>query len=620
MPVPDEAGDDDSSAFHALLRQLLDQHNEDLRKLRGRLAAVDAVPRDVYSSPPAELIEVSAVKQRSSEDLGVEGTDEETHATSGMAKEDSGEQLMRESCEDSPTDPCELEAEGRSEQARSAIVPAVTTVAASSAEQRADKPKTKKIGDGGVVTRKSIKQKVEELHRENMSRLFKLEMDHANGLLAERTCFQKLQLFLQSNLFETIITILLTLNVIFMALENQLEGYRNGYDLKYYQEVWPGDDAWPDITAAFRIIDMFFTAVFLLDVILRIVVLRLKFWCIPMNYIDFVVVASSLVEFIVYEVRRGDNLPVNPVILRLLRLGKLARALRMVTMSKVLESLKLLVKCITASFAMLFWSFCLLTFIQCIAGMLISNLAKDFMEDERGDAQVRRQVFEFYGTFTRTFLTMYEILFANWAPACRVLVDNVHESFMYLFLLYRCVVGFAVLNVVNAVFVQQTLKVAHSDEELAFKVREKEKRKYSSMLKRVFMLADESGDGFVTFDEFSALLDSPKLRFWMGELELEYHDMMGLFELLDDGDGQISLDEFMEGALRLKGQAKSADVWRLEMKLELLLKEVLQMTSSGRSRKSDSVGNLLKRSGMKHQTLVLEARKTPEEIDDRFEE
>ena len=32
----------------------------------------------------------------------------------------------------------------------------------------------------------------------------------------------------------------------------------------------------------------------------------------------------------------------------------------------------------------------------------------------------------------------FEILFANWGPPCRVLVENVNEWFSLFFLLYRC--------------------------------------------------------------------------------------------------------------------------------------------------------------------------------------
>lgn len=43
--------------------------------------------------------------------------------------------------------------------------------------------------------------------------------------------------------------------------------------------------------------------------------------------------------------------------------------------------------------------------------------------------------------FSRTFLTMFEIMFANWSPPCRVLMENMSEWFSIFFLAYRCVLG-----------------------------------------------------------------------------------------------------------------------------------------------------------------------------------
>eukprot|EP00913_Durusdinium_trenchii_P012810 g12028.t1 len=160
--------------------------------------------------------------------------------------------------------------------------------------------------------------------------------------------------------------------------------------------------------------------------------------------------------------------------LRIVRMGKLARATRLVTLNSVLTSLELLIKYLAASTQMLFWSFCLLTFIQCVAGILASTLCLEFINNVDNDEMIRKEVYLYYGTFTRTFLTMFEVLFANWGPPCRVLVENISEYFSIFFLLYRCVLGFAVLNVVNAVFVQQTIKTASSDEELAFKQKERD--------------------------------------------------------------------------------------------------------------------------------------------------
>ena len=56
-------------------------------------------------------------------------------------------------------------------------------------------------------------------------------------------------------------------------------------------------------------------------------------------------------------------------------------------------------------------------------------------------------VFRYYGTFSRTFLTMFEILFANWGPPCRVLVENFSEWFSVFFLTYRPPAGPVALQI-----------------------------------------------------------------------------------------------------------------------------------------------------------------------------
>lgn len=338
---------------------------------------------------------------------------------------------------------------------------------------------------------------------------------------------------------------------------------------------------------------MIFTVFFVLDVAVRILVLQKIFWQVWMNYVDVAVSVASLIEVTVYH---ATTLPVNPILFRLVRIGKLARAIRMVTMTSMLQSLQLLVKCLGSSMNMLFWSFCLLTFVQCVAGLILSTLCRDFLLDETADLDIREEVFRYYGTFSRTFLTMFEILFANWGPPCRVLVDQYSEWFTLFFLTYRCVLGFAVLNVVNAVFVQQTMKTASSDEELAFKQKEKDTASYIRKVKKLFQTVDASGDGAINLQEFSKLVQSPKLKFWLSQLELEYHDMLSLFEFLDNGDGEITLMEFVEGASRLRGNAKTLDIWRVETKLEVLFEEVLNALRPG--------GSFHQESGVSHITSV----------------
>jgi len=427
------------------------------------------------------------------------------------------------------------------------------------------------------------------------------EKHSSDNDLAGWRYLQQLRAWLQSSRFEVLVTSLLCVHVLWMALELQFFGSLTGKRLGIYADSMVSEESWPAIEQIFWIGDMGFTAVFTFDVAFRILVLQRKFWRVCMNYVDVLVTFASLVEVAFVAL----VLPMEPTLFRLLRIGKLARALRMVTMTSVLSSLQLLIKCLSASLDMLFWTFCLLTFLQCVAGMVVSTLCREYITNPEEDQIKREQVYSYYGTFSRTFLTMFEILFANWSPPCRVLVDNVSEWFSIFFLVYRCIIGFAVLNVVNAVFVQQTMKTASSDEDLAFKQKERDINAYKRKVRKLFQTMDDSCDGAINLEEFSKLVTSPKLKFWMSQLELEYHDLLSLFEFLDNGDGQITLTEFIEGSSRLKGHAKALDVFRLETKIEVLFEEILQKMHNGADA-SSYVQRVFASSNYKHMKANLE--------------
>ena len=139
---------------------------------------------------------------------------------------------------------------------------------------------------------------------------------------------------------------------------------------------------------------------FVLDVVLRISVLQCLYWKSWMNWVDLVV---SLLAILEVALTLMINLPVAPVIFRLMRIGRLVRAVRMVTMTSSMGSLQLLVKCLASSRDMLLCSFSILTFVQCVAGVILCTLCMDYIQDETQDPNLRQEVFQYYGTFTRCF-------------------------------------------------------------------------------------------------------------------------------------------------------------------------------------------------------------------------
>jgi len=395
--------------------------------------------------------------------------------------------------------------------------------------------------------------------------------------------------WLQSKGFEFAMVCILLANVLWMALHLQVYG----------STVLEGQSVSDYWVYAFRIGDATFATIFATEVCVRSLIGGRAFWRSWMSYVDLLVGISCVIEF--YVMFSGFEGYFDFALLRLVRVIKIVKSVRMFNITSTLAPLHLLIKCLEACVGMLFWSFLLMSFVQCMAGIVVSELCYSFLEDDTNDETARELVHRYYGTFTLTMLSMFEIMFANWGPACRVLVENVSEWFSLFFLIYRCVMGFAVLNVVGAVFVQQALKTASSDDDLAFRQKERDIQAYNRKVKKLFQSIDGSGDGAISLDEFTKLVQSPKLKFWMSQLELEYHDLLSLFEFLDNGDGQITLMEFIEGAQRLRGGAKALDIWRMETKIEVLFEEVLNVMAQAMPQvETVNVATVFEKSSFKH--------------------
>merc|ERR1712039_261159 len=81
-------------------------------------------------------------------------------------------------------------------------------------------------------------------------------------------------------------------------------------------------------------------------------------------------------------------------------------------------------------------------------------------------------------------------------------------------------------------------------------------------------MGDENGAGVIMRDEFEVALQQPRVRNWFGALEIDVSDVPKVFELLDDGNGEIDKTQFITGLRKLKGTAQSIDMIRVVKELE----------------------------------------------------
>lgn len=387
----------------------------------------------------------------------------------------------------------------------------------------------------------------------------------------------RLEQFLESDKFQVIVASLIFSNFVVMALEQQYDGLDAGFAIGIRTIERKAHELWPNARLAFSVLNLAFNITFALEIIFRTAILRLSFFKHVLNWMDLVVVCSGLVEIYV------NDLNLNSSFARLLRLLKLGRGLKFIQQSRLMQSMHLLLRSIAASSYVLGWSLCLIVVVQCIAGMFISNLIQSFLLDPSKDVQHREKVWSYYGTFTRSILTMFEIIFANWIVPCRFLMDNVSEWFSLFFLIYRCLVGFAILNVVNAVFVQQTMQLVQADVELGIRQKETQASQYTRKVRHLFDTMDVSGDGCITLQQFTDLMSDGRLRHWMNHLEIDTHDLVALFTLLDGGEGLLDIDKFLHGACRLRGPASGMDTAMLLAatdRLEIMMTTVMSSATS----------------------------------------
>jgi len=388
--------------------------------------------------------------------------------------------------------------------------------------------------------------------------------DFAEPTVSEKMGFtKKLTRFVESPAFEMSAGCLILVNTLIMMIESQYVGLVSGYStgLSFVQNnpevTWKGADK------VFVDIELAFTVIFTVELVVRFIALRCAIFKNPLNYIDIFSVSISLIQIAV------EDVPINPTIFRIIRVARLSRGLRFVKFSRVLASLNILIKCIRASVNILFWSLCLLMIIQCIIGMVASQFAQEYIVDLSNPESKREELYMYYGTFTRAFVSMFEIHMANWATPCRIYMETLGEIWGDLFIFYRCIMGFALMSVIGAVFVQQTMSVVQNDQDIMILKKQKEAESYNRKLKMLFSALDKDTDNNLSRAEFDAVKEDADLKAWMSALDIEPTDLENLFNLLDSGDGMVSVEEFLMGASRVRGQAKSIDMAQL---LSLMLR------------------------------------------------
>jgi hypothetical protein len=377
--------------------------------------------------------------------------------------------------------------------------------------------------------------------------------------------------FVNSNRFEAIIGACIVANCATMGIQAELLLGKAG-----------------PLESVVGVSDHVFTAIFLLELLLRI---SFQGWRI---YAPFSSWGGSIYNFmdmllvIVTGVVANWVLPLfgiaGTVEIQLLTVLRAFRLIRLVRVAQRIDSFHdvwLLLRGLMESGRVLFWTVVVIFFITymfAIFGVVLIGVElQDSYEETDGqdDGTLKGLVEITNGVFPMMYTLIQVLTLDSWTSVARPIQKYAWWSWVF-FYLYIAVAVIVMMNLVTAVIVENALKNSQKDADEQLAQREREKQEELARFKHIFELLDADGNKEVSWDEFETAFEDPELSGKLRLYGIDPENCGKIFDLLDSGDGKISMEEFFEGIARMEGQAQSADLFRSSKEMEKLRRLFLQ--------------------------------------------
>lgn len=298
------------------------------------------------------------------------------------------------------------------------------------------------------------------------------------------------------------------------------------------------------------------------------------------NWFDLVVVMMQVGEIVVGFTTTLETGSTFSFFGRLVRIARVARVVRAIRIMRFLRGFKVLIDAIYGTLCSCVWALLLLLIIIYVFSLIFAQFSSDFLAGKT-DRQSEYEVLEFYfGNFSSSMFTLLKAIIGgiDW-EVCVVELSKIGSSLVILFSFYVTLMQFVVINVIAGLFLQSAIEQAQQDQDHVIQLRLQEKQHYVDKLKTLFNELDSSHDGLVSLPEFEAHLQQEKVQAFFAGLEIENADAWTIFKLLDtDGGGAVDYTEFVEGCIRLKGNAKSIEMAQLMYHHKWIMDKVCEVS------------------------------------------
>lgn len=370
---------------------------------------------------------------------------------------------------------------------------------------------------------------------------------------------------------DTASVLLISLNAVLLIAEYQIEGEMIGVSLRKGEE--PRVLA-RDVGNFFQFMDVVFDFVFLVEWIICLFWVRSQHRsCVTMEIVgNTLLVICGLMEAVLI-IATAWGIETSVTTFHVLHAIACLRVVRCFRVLRLFQGPQLLLTACNTFLHSLLWAMVFLLVFMLTFSLVLGNLLLEFFVDP--NASDRYWVWERYGTTLRAMYTLFEITFSgSWPNSTRPLIEKVNAGLVLFFVVYITVVAFGLIRVITAVFLKDTLDAAANDADHQVTLRLQKKADYAQKLEAIFGAIDREGNGLITEERLVEALDYPVVRAYFQTLDLDVYESKALFHLLDDGDGNVTLEEFIDGMLRCKGQARAIEQVAAHVELKQLGKKM----------------------------------------------
>lgn len=343
----------------------------------------------------------------------------------------------------------------------------------------------------------------------------------------------------------------------------------------------------------------FFTAFFLLEFFLRVAFFGYQVYtpCCP-GPTPLVDVFSNLCDACLVWVTGVGTACVAPVVgidvgrirvLTMLRAVRLMRLVKAVRKMPQFSEVYLLIRGLSDSMKTLFWTVIVIFFITYIFAtfgvVLLSVPLKSIYEDAEAagggaavDLPTLKMLYESSNSLMAWIYTLIQVLTTDsWTGISRPMEDVVPGAWVF-FVSYIALASVVFLNLVTAVIVENALEHSKNDEETQLMHKEEATKKSFREFQQLFLLMDDDGDQVLTKQEFTHAFKHEEVARKLKLLDFKEEECKELFDLLDEGDETLTLDEFFYGLQQMKGDATAKEVYILQKLVDRIWDFMLQFS------------------------------------------